>query len=287
MSSLPKIRCRLIEESDLDGIADLLTRGFPARTRKYWTKALDQLATRATPPDCPRFGYMLDAQGAAVGVLLLIFSQQGEAQNASIRCNVSSWYVDPAYRGYAAALVSAALKLKHVTYLNISPAEHTWPILEAQGYRRYTDGQFAAVPLFTPSRGRVRARAFTDDARDRALPEYELIRAHVEARCLAVVCDTDTGPLPFIFRRRRLSQIPFGFVQLIYCRDTQDFVRCAGPLGRYLLLHGAVSVICDSTAAIPGLAGRFFANKTPRYFRGPNPPRLNDLSFTELVLFGP
>jgi hypothetical protein len=287
MSSLPKIRCRLIEESDLDGITDLLTRGFPARTRKYWTKALDQLATRATPPDCPRFGYMLDAQGAAAGVLLLIFSQQGEGQDASIRCNVSSWYVDPAYRGYAAALVSAALKLKHVTYLNISPAEHTWPILEAQGYRRYTDGQFAAVPLFTPSRGRVRARAFTDGARDRALPDYELIRAHVEAGCLAVVCDTDTGPLPFIFRRRRLSQIPFGFVQLIYCRDTQDFVRCAGPLGRYLLLRGAVSVICDSTAAIPGLAGRFFANKTPRYYRGPNPPRLNDLSFTELVLFGP
>jgi hypothetical protein len=287
MSSLPKIRCRLIEKSDLDGIADLLTRGFPARTRKYWTKALDQLATRATPPDCPRFGYMLDAEGAAAGVLLLIFSQQGEAQDASIRCNVSSWYVDPAYRGYAAALVSAALKLKHVTYLNISPAEQTWPILEAQGYRRYTDGQFAAVPLFTPIRGRVRARAFTDGTRDRALPEYELIRAHVEAGCLAVVCDTDTGPLPFIFRRRRLSQIPFGFVQLIYCRDTQDFVRCAGTLGRYLLLRGAVSVICDSTAAIPGLAGRFFANKTPRYFRGPNPPRLNDLSFTELVLFGP
>jgi len=287
MSSLPKIRCRLIEESDLDGIADLLTRGFPARTRKYWTKALAQLAKRATPQDCPRFGYMLDAEGAAAGVLLLIFSQQGEAAEASIRCNVSSWYVDPAYRGYAAALVSAALKLKQVTYLNISPAEHTWPILEAQGYRRYSDGQFVAVPLLTPSRGRIRARAFTDEARDRALPDYELLRAHVDAGCLAVVCDTDRGPLPFIVRRRRLSKIPFGFVQLIYCRDTEDFVRCAGALGRHLLLRGAVSVVCDSIGPIPGLAGRLFANKTPRYFRGPNPPRLNDLSFTELVLFGP
>ncbi|HXQ12728.1 MAG TPA: hypothetical protein VN805_17185 [Caulobacteraceae bacterium] len=46
MSSLPKVRCRLIEETDLDAVANLLTRGFPARTRKYWTNALARLAAR-------------------------------------------------------------------------------------------------------------------------------------------------------------------------------------------------------------------------------------------------
>jgi hypothetical protein len=286
MSSLPKVRCRLIEESDLGAVADLLTRGFPSRTRKYWTNALARLAARATPEGCPRFGYMLDAEGAAAGVLLLIFSQTGDA-DGPIRCNVSSWYVDPLYRGFAAALVSTALKLKHVTYLNISAAPHTWPILKAQGYSRYSDGQFAAVPLLSTGSHRHRARLFTGGERDRALPEYELMRAHAEAGCLAIVCDTEAGPLPFLFLRRRLSKAPFGFAQLVYCRDTQDLVSCAGALGRRLLLSGALCVICDCTAPIPGLAGRFFANKTPRYFRGPNRPRLNDLSFTELVLFGP
>jgi hypothetical protein len=48
MSSLPKVRCRLLEESDLDWRADLLTRCFPARTRKDWTTGLWRLAARAT-----------------------------------------------------------------------------------------------------------------------------------------------------------------------------------------------------------------------------------------------
>ncbi|HLI65317.1 MAG TPA: hypothetical protein VKU90_03045 [Caulobacteraceae bacterium] len=287
MSSLPKVRCRPIESGDLDAVANLLARGFPARPRQYWANALERLATRAVPEGCPRFGYMLDAEGLPVGVLLLIFSRAGSGAAAPIRCNVSSWYVDPSYRTYGAALVSAAMKLKHVSYVNISAAQHTWPILKAQGYSRYSDGQFVAVPLLSRSVGRVRARRFAEDGPDRALPEYDLMRAHVEAGCVGIVCESEAGPAPFLFVRRRLEMAPFGVVQLVYCRDTDDLVRCAGALGRQLLLVGAICVICDSTAPIAGLAGRFFADKTPRYFRGPNPPRLNDLSFTELVLFGP
>jgi hypothetical protein len=286
MSSLPKVICRTIEETDLGAVADLLTRGFTRRTRNYWTKALARLGGRATPEGYPRFGYMLEAEGIAVGVLLQIFSQTTHGAEAPIRCNVSSWYVDPGYRGFAAALVSAALKLKHVTYLNISPAVKTFPILNAQGYGRYTIGQFVAVLLLSLPRGGIRARPF-DEARDLALPEYELLRAHVEAGCLAVVCETAAGPLPFLFLRRPFRLAPIGFMQLIYCRDTQDFVRCAAVLGRHLLTRAALCVICDSPAPMRGVAGWFFANKEPRYFRGPNPPRLNDLSFTELVLFGP
>ncbi len=285
MPPAPKVRCRPIEEADLDLVADLLTQGFPERTRNYWTNALATLGRLKTPPDCPRFGYMLDADGAAVGVILLISSA---TDDVTVRCNVSSWYVEPAYRGYAAALVSTALKLKHVTYLNISPAPHTWPILTAQGYRRYCGGQFAALPLIAAPRRGFRARRLTDSESDRSLPEYDLLRAHVEAGCVGVVCETPDGPAPFLFIKRRLSKAPLGFVQLVYCRSDADFVRCAAALGRHLLVaHAAACVICDSNAPMPGLVGRYFGDKAVRYFRGPREPRLNDLSFTELVLFGP
>jgi hypothetical protein len=53
------------------------------------------------------------------------------------------------------------------------------------------------------------------------------------------------------------------------------------------LAQGAALLICDAEGSIPGLPGRFFAGRTPRYFKGPNPPRLNDLAFTEMVVFGP
>jgi hypothetical protein len=275
----PQVRCRQIRQDDLDAVADLLARGFPARPRKYWTSALARLAAHGAPEGCPRFGYLIDADGAAVGVLLLIFSETGGA----VRCNVSSWYVEPAYRGHAALLANLATKLKHVTYINTSAATHTWPILDALGYHRYSQGQFAAAAALKPGRGRVRPLAEAD----RDLPEYDLLAAHAASGCLALICQTPGGSEPFVLLTRRISGAPFCAAQLVYARDTDRFVACAGPLGRFLLRRGVPLVICDAPGPIAGLAGLWFKNRGPRYFKGPERPRLNDLAFTEMVVFGP
>ena len=287
MSAPPvKVRCRPIELADLTKVADLLAQGFPARSRKYWTSGLEVLSRRASPADCPPFGYLLEAEGAVVGTILLIFSETGAGDARRVRCNVSSWYVDPAFRGHAAMLVSAALKLKHVTYVNISAAAHTRPILEAQGYRQYSQGQFVAFPALAPARG-VRARRF-DAIRDHDLAEAGLVQAHAAAGCLAVVCETPDGrSAPFLFLRRRLAYAPVGVLQLVYCRDTEGFATAAGAIGRLLLAQGALDILCDAPGPIAGLVGLFFKDKAPRYFRGPDQPRLNYLAVTELVMFGP
>ena len=80
----------------------------------------------------------------------------------SPRCNLSSWYVDPAFRTYAPMLVSQALRHKEVTYTNVSAAPHTWPIIEAQGFRRYSNGIFVALPALSFSAAR-RPRCSTPD----------------------------------------------------------------------------------------------------------------------------
>ena len=36
--------------------------------------------------------------------------------------------------------------------------------------------------------------------------------------------------LPFVFLRRRVTRAPIPTLQLVYARDTESFVRCAGPL---------------------------------------------------------
>ena len=54
--------------------------------------------------------------------------------------------MEPAFRGYASFLAAQALRHKNVTYLNISPAPNTKPIVEAQGYTKYGDGLFVAIP---------------------------------------------------------------------------------------------------------------------------------------------
>ena len=75
--SARKIRCREIAAGDVDAVADLLTRGFPGRPRAYWLAGLERQAARAVPDGYPRYGYLLEAAGAVVGALLLMYSQQG------------------------------------------------------------------------------------------------------------------------------------------------------------------------------------------------------------------
>jgi hypothetical protein len=264
-------------------VADLLTVGFPDRSRAYWARALEVLARRAAPDGYPQFGYLLEGERAVVGVLLLIFTEAGE----KVRCNVSSWYVDPAYRAHAAPLVSNALKFKDVTYLNISPARNTWPILEAQGYRRYSQGQVASAPALSSKGLGVRVRAYHPGRDQSVFPSAEtaLLDDHLASGCRVLVVERAGQVQPLVFLPRRVKGVG-GVAQLIYCRDTADFTMSAGAVGRYLLLRGVVAVLCDGEGPIPGLVGWFFKDRAPKYFRGGDRPRLNDLAYTEAVLFG-
>jgi hypothetical protein len=74
--------------------------------------------------------------------------------------------------------------------------------------------------------------------------------------------------------------------QLIFCRDVFDFVRFAGPIGRLLARRGRPFVIIDANAPIPELLGWYGRRKMPKYFRGPQPPRLGDLAYTEHAVLG-
>ncbi len=285
-----RIRCRLIREADAPALAELLVRGFPERSLSYWTRALDTLARRDAPAAYPRFGYLLEHDGAPVGVILMIFTTWGPEGKTRTRCNISSWYVDERYRGYASLLIAAAVRHKDVTYVNISPATHTWPVIEAQGFTRYCDGQMLTAPALSRWAPNARPRAF-DPRRDYggALSdeERELLASHVEHGCLALVIHEKRNAHPFVFLKRTVLKGLFPTLQLIYCRDIKDFQRFAGPLGRELLRRGHPTVLVDARAPLPGLIGKFMRNRGPKYFKGPERPRLGDLAFSENVLFGP
>jgi hypothetical protein len=283
--SQSRTACRLIAEADLAAVQALLREGFPDRAPDYWGRALETLRVRTAPEGYPRFGYLLESDGEVVGVILVIFSEMQEAGERWLRANVSSWYVRPAFRSYAPLLTSAALRFKEATYLNISPAEVTWPILDAQGYRRFSQGQMACLPWLSLGSGKVRP------LHDADIPKLDKGEAEILADCarqgaLTLVCETREGLVPFVFVERELKQAGRAAMQLAWCRDTSDFVRHAGPLGRHLLARGRWLVLLDAEGPVPGLVGKFFRNRMPKYFRGPRRPRLNDLAQTEALLFG-
>ena len=280
-----KVRCRQIQAADGPAVADLLAVGFPDRTLGYWRQALCALEDRAAPEGYPQFGYLLEGEREIVGVLLLIFTEIG---GGKVRCNVSSWYVDPAYRLHAAPLVSAALRYKGVTYLNVSPARSTWPILEAQGYKRYVEGQFACLPVLSLAGVGTRVRPYdpaTDDGR-LSMQEAALLKDHAARGCLSIVCERGGAIAPLVFLPRQVKHLGKAVMQLAYCRDTADFTRNAGAVGRFLARRGVAVALCDGEGPIAGLIGRFFKDRAPKYFKGADRPRPNDLAYTEAVLFG-
>jgi hypothetical protein len=287
-----KPRFREIQESDVEAIAELLTRGFGHRSRDYWTLGLRRQSTRSLPRDAPRYGYLMeDDAGKPVGCLLLIYSTKTIDGKATICCNVSSWYVDPEFRNYAALFASMTQKRKDVTYFNITPALSTWPILEAQGFQTYCRGLFFSVPALSRSARGMRIEIVTADTAPIAgLPDDELamLKRHAGYGCLSLVCRTAEKTVPFVFfpLRKRRGIIPLPALQLGFCHDVADYVRCAGAIGRHLLWRGSPIVILDANGPVAGLTGVYSEARGRKYFKGPHQPRLGDLSNTELAIFG-
>ena len=282
---MPRLVCREIEQTDIPAVATLLAREFRRHTHQFWSHALAQLNQRVPPPGLPKYGYLLDCDGAIVGAILLISSTVRE-EAVRIRCNFSSWCVAPNYRAYASMLVSKALAHKDVTYVNISPAPHTRRILEAQGFTRYSHGAFIAVPIIaSPYGARIKV------ANSRRQPDVsfdpldqQILSDHAAFGCISLWCETPNRAYPFIFRRRLLKGV-VPCAQMIYYRSVNDFVQFAGPIGRFLAIRGLFFVIIDANGPIAGLFGTFRKGVMPKYFKGRDQPRLGDLTYTEAALF--
>jgi hypothetical protein len=287
MSSVAlRIRCRQIGTADIDAVVDLLTRGFRVRTRDFWVRAFRRLTEHSTPLGFPKYGYLLECKGTPVGAIVLIFSFIVVNGETRIRCSVSSWYVAPPFRSYAAMLASHALRHKHVTYFNVTPDPDTLPILEAQGYSRYCEGRFLAVPALSAwSHCHVEV-ASAEVCADKHLPLYEaeLLLNHSYCGCISVTCSSANQRHPFVFLPLRKAGV-MPFVYLAYCRHQREFVRFAGPLGRFLAWRGIPLVVLDSNGPVRGLIGRY-SNRSPKYFKGPDKPRLGDIAYSERVMFG-
>jgi hypothetical protein len=279
-------RCREIADADLGSIAVLLSNGFPNRSRAYWLGALDRLKKHSAPADMPKYGYLVERAGAPVGAILLISTMMPDGNASTTRCSLSSWFLEPRVRVYAPLLSSQAIKKKNVTYYNLTPAAHTLPILEAQGYSRFSNGQFVASIFPFIRRGaqpvRVIERPVDPDAHFEPF-ERDLLSTHSEWGCISLWCVSSGSAYPFVFVPRFIRGV-IPCVQLLYCRQIEDFVRFAPQIGSYLGWRGRPFVLIDSKGPIPGLPGKYFDGIAPKYYKGPVSPRLGDLAYTELAM---
>jgi hypothetical protein len=84
--AVPRLRCRQIEKADIEAVSSLLARGFPAHGRRFWLAAFAQLTRHDTPAGLPKYGYLLESDGAVVGAILLICSTIPAGTATVTRC---------------------------------------------------------------------------------------------------------------------------------------------------------------------------------------------------------
>ena len=289
------LRCRPIEETDLDTVVGLLAAGFPERPQAYWCDGLARHVARGVPDGVPRYGYLLDHDGVAVGVLLTLYTRIADATGSHLRCNLSSWYVDPKFRAAAPLLDGRAMQDKSVTYLNISASVHTRAIHEARGFRAFVRGQLLAVPsLSRPQRGQ-RVELFSEGHAGILSPrERGLALDHAGYGSLVLVCRDATTARAVVLQPHRIKAVPrwsasptLACYQIVFAPEPDTLAAWLGAIGRYLLLrHGVLFVMLDANGPLPGVVGRYLHGREPRYARGPHPVPIGDLSYTERVLFG-
>ena len=169
-------------------------RAFPVRAGPIGRRASPAGSRLPVIDGVPRYGYVLDNGFDIVGVILLISSRRG----GQIISNLSSWYVEPQWRTHSTLLISLATKLKHVTYLNASPAPHTWRPCRRRGSSRTISA--AAPSSLCPAAARV-SDVIPDD-----LPEARLLRDHRAMGMTSLVVESDGIVSPFVLQAAQAGQ---------------------------------------------------------------------------------
>lgn len=283
-----RVRCRPIGVADLDAVAALLAQGFGGRPAQYFRDGLNRMAARDVPEGAQRFGYCLDTGSRLAGAILLIAAEREVEGQRAVFCNVASWYVLEEFRAYAQLIVSIALRNKDFTYTNVSPAPHTWSIVENQGYTRYCNGLFfAAAALARPLPG-IAIEAF-DAERHAAVPDHALLSRHAAMGCTVVVAREDDRLDGLVFRRYRIrsGRLPLPAMFALHAPSHERLVALAGNLGRHFLLtRAAPFLVMDAQGPVAGLRGIYTERRGRKYFKGPHRPSLAALADSEYAIFG-
>jgi hypothetical protein len=280
-------RVREIGDTDTQEVAHMLGRGL-GYAAQYFLEVFSALAQHSTPTGFPKYGYLLEHRGRIVGAIVLIFSEIETDDDCVIRCNLTSWYVDEKYRYVAALFFSKALGHKNVSYMNVSARPATIPIIEIQGFSKYSNGQFVSVPALHLCSGlrdrHIKVVAAADTVHNIGAERFEqdLLAEHAKLGCLSVWCITPERAYPFVFHKRFFKGFLPG-AQLAYCSDVTDFVHFVQPLGLFLASHGIFFVRIDSNGPVSGLIGKYFDGIEPRFYKGLR-PRLGDLAYTQNVM---
>ncbi len=125
----------------------------------------------------------------------------------------------------------------------MSPAPHTWPIVENQATRAIANGLFSCRRCAEASRTWNKLQPLGDRIASSltGLPDLSMLKRHAELGCEVVIAHEGGEVSGHIFRRFRIrsGKVPLPAMFVIHSPDRRRLVRLAGNFGGATFWGGA------------------------------------------------
>lgn len=289
-NSKDKPAVRSATPDDFESICRLLDDGFDddRLSRRDWS----QLFGYGWMAEKPSFGFVLSVGSQIVGFLGTIYSQRSLGGQASeLVCNLTSWYVQPEYRGWGSFLLAAALRDKVTIYTSLTPGPETRAMLQRLGFATLEKQRYF-LPLLN---GRIvrrrglefehepdKIRNFLDEANRRILDD------HLPYNLLHLVV-WEGGECTYLVLKRRIIRawgpVRIPVSELLYCSDPKMLVRHFESIKLAVLVRQRAFVFIANERFVPATVRSVRKARFDRY-RSPRNLALShlDLLYSELVL---
>jgi hypothetical protein len=275
---------REIAEEDLPAVVALLAEGFPSRRSVYWRRGFENMRALPALPGYPRYGYLLEEDGAVQGLILLLSTRNADGIP---RANLTAWYVRAAYRSKAVFLYKLAIRQNGGLHLNLSPSAHVLPIVERFGFKPYTGGVclLDARAALRPARGWRLTRYEPGRGCGLSAAAEELAARHHDYGCTVLILHSGAAAPELIIYRVKWIKGLIPCAQMLLGAPGQ-VLSAAGPLMRHLLGRAIPLALVDISEDTESAGARRYPGRNVRYVKGPA-PAVGDMTDSELALFGP
>jgi acetoacetyl-CoA synthetase len=253
-SAAPQVRP--FEARDRAEVCRLLDEGFKAPAgAKPWHHIFDHTWQWGTIPR----GFVLTCDGVIVGFIGLICAMRSVAGKSGPVCNLTSWFVRPAYRGWSASLLAAATGFEQVTYTSLTPNPASQRIFKAIGFAEISRTKRILPPMSHPAtifgpRPSILFGASVPPLVDR---EHQRILADHDCwNCLPVLVTVGEESALIIARRRLFREsgmLPCS--DILYCSDPALLQRHVEPIKLALMWRQRTLAMGVSQHVVPGLSG--------------------------------
>jgi hypothetical protein len=285
MSEAVEVLLRPIVAADVQRVAAFLHRNLnPRVSASSWARAV----VPPWPVESPNHGFLLEADGAVVGVHLAFYSERCIAGLPERFCNLAAWCVLEQHHGHSLRLLRALLAQPGYHFTDLSPSGSVVAINQRLKFDSL-DTTTALIPnLPWPSRS-PGARVISDPvviAETLTGEELRLFQDHANtaaARHLVLV-DGDEHCY-VVWRKDRRKNLPL-FASILHVGNPSLFRRNHGAVCRHLLLrHGALATLAEYRIVgfRPQLSAQL-SRPRPKMFRSAQLDAENiDYLYSELV----